>query len=269
MKESNAYILGTDTEELHRLGLQHQVWSSEAQKAWKDAGLTAGQTILDLGCGPGFCTRELAYIAGKKGKVIGIDLSENYIHFLQSIVDTHDLKVEAIAVNFNDMVLEDNSIDAMYCRWAMAWVPNPAEVIAKVYKALKPGGRMIFHEYYDWSTHQTQPQMPYLSQAIAACLKSFKEQAGDIDIGRNLPEILSKQGMRISRTRPMAKLARPGELEWQWPRSFYEIYFFKLIEMGLITEELRVLAMKDLEELEHTPGASLCCPLLIEVIAEK
>ena len=64
MKEQNAYILGTDKEELHRLGIQHQVWASEAQKGWTLAGFTAGQTLLDLGCGPGFCTKELAMITG-------------------------------------------------------------------------------------------------------------------------------------------------------------------------------------------------------------
>ncbi|NND52580.1 MAG: SAM-dependent methyltransferase, partial [Flavobacteriaceae bacterium] len=44
MKEQDAYILGTDTEELHRLGIQHQVWASEAQLGWKLAHFNAGQT---------------------------------------------------------------------------------------------------------------------------------------------------------------------------------------------------------------------------------
>jgi len=35
MKEKNAYILGTDKEEFNRLGIQHQVWASEAQKGWE------------------------------------------------------------------------------------------------------------------------------------------------------------------------------------------------------------------------------------------
>ena len=54
MKEKEAYILGTDSDELHRLGIQHQVWASEAQAGWKAAGINRGDTILDLGSGPGF-----------------------------------------------------------------------------------------------------------------------------------------------------------------------------------------------------------------------
>ena len=75
-KESNAYILGTELAELHRLGLQHQVWAEEACKGWDLAGFTDGQTLLDLGCGPGYCTTELAFIVGEKGKVYGVDKSK-------------------------------------------------------------------------------------------------------------------------------------------------------------------------------------------------
>lgn len=96
MKEQNAYILGTDKEELHRLGLQHQVWASEAHKGWELAGFTAGQTLLDLGCGPGFCTKELAFIVGATGKVIGIDRSEHFIKFLKNINLHYGLEIEAI-----------------------------------------------------------------------------------------------------------------------------------------------------------------------------
>jgi ubiquinone/menaquinone biosynthesis C-methylase UbiE len=269
MKEENAYILGTDADELHRLGLQHQVWSSEAQQAWKTANFSAGQTLLDLGCGPGFCTRELAYITGKEGKVIGIDKSKGYIQFLQNDALNHDLPIEAIEADFDDMDLADESLDGMYCRWAMAWIPNPEEILQKVSKALKPGGKMVLHEYYDWSTHQTQPNMPSLSRAIAACLKSFKEQPGDIDVGRHLPQMLSNMGMKVTSIRPMSKLARPDELTWQWPKSFYKVYFPKLVEYGFITEEIANNALADLAELEQQEGSSLCCPLLIEVIAEK
>ena len=77
MSENNAYILGTDAQELHRLGIQHQVWASQAHKGWKLANFRAGQTLLDLGSGPGFCSKELAYLTGKSGKVIAVDTTNS------------------------------------------------------------------------------------------------------------------------------------------------------------------------------------------------
>lgn len=269
MKEETAYILGTDRQELHRLGIQHQVWAVEAQQGWNRAQFREGQTILDLGSGPGFCTQELAFIVGETGKVIGVDKSEGFIQHLKQLAHLHELNIEAVAADFNQMQLEPNFLDGMYCRWALAWLPNPKEILRKVYEAMKPGGRMVLHEYYDWGTLQTQPEKPNLAKAIATALKSFKDSEGEIDIGRELPEVLIGMGMKVKSIRPMPKLAIPGEFVWQWPKTFFYSYFPRLVEAGLLSEETKTLALQEMELLEKTPGATICTPLMVEVIAEK
>ncbi|MGB0851423.1 MAG: hypothetical protein ACPGTP_09250, partial [Bacteroidia bacterium] len=91
---------------------------------------------------------------------------------------------------------------------------------------------------------------------------------GDIDVGRDLPSMLSGMGMKIS-TRPMAKFATPSQLTWQWPKSFYEVYFPKLAEMGYMTPLEVEHAFTDFQKLEKIESAHLFCPTLIEIIAEK
>ena len=269
MSESNAYILGTDQLELHRLGIQHQVWATEAQKGCDLAHFNAGQTLLDLGCGPGFCTQELAYITGASGKVMGVDKSEGFINHLHQIAKLNHLSIDAICTDFNDFQLAPNSLDGMYCRWALAWIPDPEEILKKVFDALKPGGRMVLHEYYDWSTHQTEPSIPGLTKAIKAAYKSFGDMNADLNIGRHLPRILTELGMTVTSTRIMAKLATPKDLVWQWPKSFYESFFPRLAETGYLNQKEVTNALRDLAQLENTPGATICCPIMIEVIAEK
>ena len=128
---------------------------------------------------------------------------------------------------------------------------------------------MVIHEYFDWSTHQTEPALPNLDKAIAACLKSFKDQPGDIDVGRSLSKSLTYIGMNIVQTRPMIKMARPHEFTWQWPVSFYRVYFSRLVEMGLLSNSEMKLALEDIQTLSSNPNAQLFCPSLIEIIAEK
>jgi ubiquinone/menaquinone biosynthesis C-methylase UbiE len=268
-KTSQPYILGTDAQELHRLGVQHQIWSEEAQTSWKNANFKAGQTLLDLGCGPGFCSKELAYIVGESGKVIGVDLDEGYIQHLTQVADLYHLNMQGICSDFNDLRLAEKSLDGMYCRWALAWIDNPKEVLQKVFEALKPGGTMVLHEYYDWKTHQTEPQLPGLNKAIAACLKSFKDQKGEIDIGRELPRVLSEIGMNVKSIRLMPKLATPENLIWQWPKTFYHSYFPRLVQMGLLSETEAKQAFKDHAALEKDKNTTLFCPMMVEVIAEK
>ena len=269
MKENKAYILGTDSEELFRLGVQHQVWAEEAQKGWRSANFSAGQTLLDLGCGPGYCTKELAFITGEKGKVIGIDKSENYISFLHEVATNYNLNIEGIHTDFDTMQFEPSSLDGMYCRWALAWIPNPEEVLKKVVAALKPKGRMVLHEYYDWGVLQTQPRKEALAHAIAIALKSFKDSDNEIDIGRLLPAILERIGMKIISIRPMMKIATPKSAVWAWPKTFFHSYFPRLVSQEYLTKEEVKNALADLEVLEKTEGATIAPCLMVEIIAEK
>lgn len=268
-QEQNAYILGTEALELHRLGLQHQVWASEAHRGWRNAGFTDGQTILDLGCGPGFCAKELGYVVGQTGKVIGVDKSEAYIDFLNGIKKTYNLQIETQCADFNNMTLDDNSLDGVYCRWAMAWIPNVEEVLTKVYKALKPGAKVVFHEYYDWSLLQTSPEFPSLKKAIKQSLQTFFDSEGTVDIGKFLPKLFSDLGMTVLSQRPMNKLATPDALDWQWPRTFFQIYFPKVAEVGYLTNDDVRDALKELEVLATNPNATILTPQMVEIIAQK
>lgn len=269
MSDNNAYILGTEWAELHRLGVQHQVWASEAREGWRLAEFGAGQTILDLGCGPGFCTQELAYIAGTSGKVIGIDKSQTYIDFLSGINDHHKLNMHLICSDFDHMNLESNSIDSIYIRWALAWIPNPDEILAKLFDALVPGGAIVVQEYYDWSTFQMEPSLENLQNGINSIYTAFKDQEGDIDIGREIPSKFFDVGLEVVSTRPMAKIVTPEQLEWQWPKTFLEIYMPKLIGTKYITKPQVDAAISELYELDSIAGASIFCPQMIEVIGIK
>ncbi|GJM09879.1 MAG: methyltransferase [Lysobacteraceae bacterium] len=267
--DSETYILGTERAELFRLGLQHQVWAEEARTGWRHAGFGAGDKLLDLGCGPGFCTQDLGYIVGPAGRVIAVDRSQAFIEFCRQSSTLHGLPVDCIASTFDDMKLADGDLDGAYCRWALAWVANPEAVLGKVAAALRPGGTFVCHEYFDWKTFQTEPAHPELDSAIAAALQSFKQSAGDIDIGRRLPALFGQAGLEVVSTRPMTKLVRPGDFAWQWPASFFEVYFPKVVDAGLMSAETCQTALAQWKALEQTAGASCMCPQMIEVIGRR
>lgn len=269
MAEANEYILGTQKDELFRLGIQHQIWASEAQKGWELAGFKEGQTILDLGSGPGFASKELAFLVGQNGKVIAVDQSAPYIEYLNNLSKLHSMNIETLHTDFDNMHLPNNVLDGMFCRWALAWIDNPEEILSKAFAALKSGGKMVIHEYYNWATHQTVPTKKSLALAIQTTFKSFKEPPGDIDVGRHVPAYLSNLGMTVDSIRLMPKIGRPGTAAWNWPKSFYKTYFPKLVELGYLTNEIVEQAFEDLAEIEKLPGSTLSCPMMVEVVATK
>ncbi len=271
--EEGAYILGTHRDELFRLGVQHQVWAEEAQRGFRIAKINAGHVVLDLGCGPGFVSKELAFCVGQQGRVIGVDRSATYLAHLRATAALHALPIETRERDFTDLQLIPSSLDAMFCRWALAWIDSPDTVLEHVRDALKPGGVMVMHEYFDWGTHQVLPggdrSAVAIRHAIAACLKSFKAPPGDIDVGRALPQMVSKLGMELVSARLMPKLVRPRDAAWQWPASFYRVYFPALVDLGYLTRDQVEACLRELDEVENQPDSLICCPLMIEVIARK
>ena len=106
---------------------------------------------------------------------------------------------------------------------------------------------MVIQEYYDWSTHQTIPSMPSLKKAIKASLDSFERSDSDINVGSLLPQYLSELGMKILNVRLMSKVAVPESNTWEWPTTFYNSYFPRLVKMGYISNDDLTAAMEDLK----------------------
>ena len=121
MNDDKPYILGTDNEEIKRLELQHKIWLSEAKTGWVSANFSKNDTILDLGSGPGTCSKELAKIVGTGGKIISVDKSSHYIQYIEDNLQNKYPQITPICTSFEDLNLKPNSIDHMFCRWSLAW----------------------------------------------------------------------------------------------------------------------------------------------------
>src|SRR6185436_18590137 len=89
--DEKEYVLGTDRAELERLGLQHQLWLAQAAAAWERAGFRRGQKLLDVGCGPGFATIDLAQRVGPRGKVVAVDISQRFLAHLETLAKARGL----------------------------------------------------------------------------------------------------------------------------------------------------------------------------------
>ncbi|MGI9481881.1 MAG: class I SAM-dependent methyltransferase [Hyphomicrobiales bacterium] len=92
-----------------------------------------GETILDIGCGDGAVTEQ---IAATGARVTGIDSSEHMLAAAKDRgLDVHFL--DAHALEF------DSEFDAVFSNAALHWMLNPDAVIKGVHRALKPGGRFV------------------------------------------------------------------------------------------------------------------------------
>jgi trans-aconitate methyltransferase len=94
-----------------------------------------GERILDLGCGTGHLTSQ---IAARGAEVIGLDASASMI--AQARQNYPKLKFALADARTFDL---GSGFDAVFSNAALHWIPEPTLVIASVARALKPAGRFV------------------------------------------------------------------------------------------------------------------------------
>ncbi len=102
-------------------------------------GLRVGEHVLDVGCGTGFLTAEMAFLVGETGLVHGVDYSNDMLQAAHKNCDS----IKQIILNQADaesLPLVDNSFDAVTCTQVLLYVANADLAIEELYRVLKPGG---------------------------------------------------------------------------------------------------------------------------------
>ena len=69
----NAYVLGSDRQELERLDRQASAIEAATRLLLRQSGVSPGMRVLDLGSGPGHVTHLVAELVGEEGAVVGLE----------------------------------------------------------------------------------------------------------------------------------------------------------------------------------------------------
>ncbi len=264
------YVLGCDRAELARLEFQHTVWASQTQALWERAGLGRGQTVLDLGCGPGFTSIELARTVGPTGSVIARDQSAAFLHYLQERAAAERLDHLSVSRGpAQDLAVPNSSLDVAYSRWLLCWLPDASIVVEKVARALRPGGCFVLQEYLDWGAMKLIPRQAAFDRAVEACLNSWLAAQATIDVVERLPPMLERCGLDLEYMAPKARCGPPGSLEWRWIQEFMRDYLPKVEALGLISPTEVTAARRLLDDSSQRPSRSCVTPTVAEVIARK
>ncbi|MDX6727879.1 MAG: hypothetical protein QOK49_2684 [Baekduia sp.] len=103
-------------------------------------GLTPGDGVLDVACGPGNFTREFAGIVGAGGLAVGIDASPTML--ARAVADTADGSVAYVRGDAVALPFRDASFDAVCCFAALHLFADPGAALDHMTRVLTPGGRI-------------------------------------------------------------------------------------------------------------------------------
>lgn len=118
--------------------------ASSPQKEWGQSLISAiklqgNEIILDLGCGDGRLTEQLALLV-PNGKVIGIDASVGMIKTAKQI---HRDNLNFLLMDMNDLRFS-NAFDVIFSNAALHWVKDHQRLLQNSYEALKTGGSLVW-----------------------------------------------------------------------------------------------------------------------------
>jgi SAM-dependent methyltransferase len=264
------YVLGTDGAEMARLGLQHQMWLAQAASAWERAGFRRGHRILDVGCGPGFATIDLAERLGPSGAVVAIDISRRFLSHLEALAKARGLTNIATALSSVERLeIRESGFDGAYARWVLCFVRRPAAVLKEVARRLKKGGRLVIQDYYRYESITVAPQSEAFLRVFRAVHQSWKAHGGDPDIGCRLPGLLERAGFEVKELSPIVRLARPGSPLWDWPDTFFDIYLPTLVKTRFITAAHERAFRREWARRSRDKSAFFTSPPMVEIIAVK
>lgn len=263
------YVLGTDDAEVRRLGWQHRVWADAAVAQWRRAGFKPGDTILDLGCGPGFASRELAQLVGAEGRVLAIDQSARYIDFVTRHQSVGGGPIDARVGDAHDLDLPDNSVDGAYARWVLSFTPEPPAVVEQVARVLRPGAAFAVQDYSNWMGLHWGPRNETLPLLREAILGAYSEARADSFVGQKVPAMMEANAIEVLDIRPLSRTARPGDAMWEWPSGFFKLFLPRLVERGHMTQRDYERWEQEWDSLTREEGAFFHTPPQVEVIGRK
>jgi len=270
MSEERTYVIGTHDAEIERLGVQHRVWRPRVLEFWRDSGVTEGMTVIDAGSGPGYATLDLAEIVGPTGRVIALERSRRFLDALEAHAHARGLtNIETVETDLSDFDWSRVAADRLWCRWVLAFVPEPAAIVHGMARALKPGGAALFHEYYDYASWRLAPHTPLFEDYVAKIIARWRASGGEPDIALALPGMLAEAGLRVDAVTPHVFAAKMTNFASRWPMGFAREFLPTLVASGDITAAEGDAVSRLLAVVETDPNALVITPGVLHLRASK
>ena len=140
------------------------------------AGVAAGEHVLDIGCGCGQTTLELARRVGSDGFVLGIDISAPMLQRARSRVREDGItNVRFEAGDAQTHAFDSSNFDLLYSRMGVMFFDDPRVAFKNQLNALRPGGRLAL---VCWRDADENPWYSTLLSSVAKHVPIPEREAG-------------------------------------------------------------------------------------------
>ena len=216
---------------------------------WVDLVLEAGEVadgdrVLDVACGTGVVARRAVNLAGKTGRVVGIDIDEPMLDVAQRLGPGVDWRIG----DAMDLPFADESFDVVICQAGLMFFPDQIQAVSEMARVLRSGGRAVFHV---WAECEAQSRFAHILENHAG-----KESANNYRTPWNLADSQEVRDLvRAGGFQNPQLTTIQDDAEYSSVEMFLEGATGILTPSGINTEALRHDTMTALTEYIRFDGA--------------
>lgn len=191
----DSYVIRGGEAGRERLRLLSRILRPQTLRLFAEAGLAPGMTCLDVGCGGGDASVEMARIVGPQGRVLGTDLDGQQLEIA---------RCEVAALGFGNITFEHRdalasvdsqaNYDFVFARMLLCHVAEPETLLENMIGYARAGG-MIVVEDIDFRGHFTSPACSELDEYVSVMYRIMHRRGGNPDLGADLPPMLKAHGL--------------------------------------------------------------------------
>jgi len=251
--EANQYALGSDAAEQERL-IRQAAWIAPCtERFFRDAGMRAGQHILDLGSGVGDVAIIAARIVGAAGEVVGAERDPRAVARATARV----MEMGLSHVRFRQLDIgelpADRMFDGVVGRYILMFLPDPIAVVRAAWHRVRAGGFLAFQEP-TWNDFLSDCEPLPLWHAAASLMgETFKMTGANPRIGSELAAAFISAGL----PEPESRIDRLDGTEWWLSETIRSLVpQMRALDLSLDSlGELATLAQRLLEEVSLSKRA--------------
>lgn len=242
---------------------------SQAMGPYTDALLDRvawnGRRVLDAGCGGGDVSRELARRVCSGGLVLGLDGDPVKIAAAREA----GAGIGNLAFEIGDATAPAGGarFDAVYARFLLSHLTDPARVLERFRERLKPGGLLVLEDV-DFDGHFCEPALPAFDRYVGWYKAAAAQRGADALIGRALPRLVRAAGFEILHAGAVLPAALEGAVK-QMAALTLEAIAESVVESGLVARGEVDAALADLKAAAQDPAVFMSLPRVGQIIARK
>jgi cyclopropane fatty-acyl-phospholipid synthase-like methyltransferase len=256
------YVIAGGREGKERLDLLSDAMRATSLELLANAGIEAGDRCLDVGCGGGHVTLDMARAVGPAGRVTGIDFDPHVLEFARADAKAAGIdNVEFLATDVANFA--GGPFSFVHARYLLSHVSEPERRLAGLKTLLAPQGRLAIEDI-DMSGSFCHPPDAAQDRFQALYTEAVRRGGADANLGRRLPAIALAAGLREARWRVFQPVYASGPHK-RITAVTMQMIGGSLIRYGLASDEDIDTLVRRLDAFAGDASTLVALPRIVQV----